>query len=154
MTKTLICNACFIFAALTLASCASENKVVESTQQTEAPAQEDPAHYTHKDHSHEHGNGCGHKAITHDNHVDYLHDDHYHFSHKGHTDEHGYKISSRSAASTQSLEIKHDQHPHQHGKNCGHKKVAHEDHFDFIHDGHYHHVHADHVDEHGIVINN
>ncbi|WP_344803594.1 metal ABC transporter permease [Microlunatus ginsengisoli] len=39
-------------------------------------------------------------------------------------------------------------HPHEHGPNCGHARVRHGDHDDFIHEGHRHAVHADHYDEH------
>lgn len=39
-------------------------------------------------HEHEHGPGCGHEAIPHGDHVDYLHDGHRHAPHGGHYDEH------------------------------------------------------------------
>jgi zinc transport system permease protein len=39
-------------------------------------------------------------------------------------------------------------HPHEHGPSCGHPRVQHGDHEDFIHEGHRHAVHADHYDEH------
>jgi hypothetical protein len=39
------------------------------------------------------------------------------------------------------------QHTHQHDIGCGHTRVDHEDHFDYIHDGHLHRSHGDHVDE-------
>ena len=39
-------------------------------------------------HEHEHGPDCGHPAIEHDDHVDYLHDGHRHAPHLGHYDEH------------------------------------------------------------------
>ncbi len=39
-------------------------------------------------------------------------------------------------------------HPHQHGPDCGHPRVRHGDHDDFIHEGHRHAVHTDHYDEH------
>jgi len=39
-------------------------------------------------HEHEHGPDCGHPAIEHDRHVDYLHDGHRHAPHEGHYDEH------------------------------------------------------------------
>ncbi len=39
-------------------------------------------------HEHEHGPDCGHPAIEHDHHVDYLHDGHRHAPHQGHYDEH------------------------------------------------------------------
>ena len=39
-------------------------------------------------HEHEHGPDCGHPAIEHQHHVDYLHDGHRHAPHEGHYDEH------------------------------------------------------------------
>ena len=42
----------------------------------------------------------------------------------------------------------HDAHTHQHGPNCGHRAILHDDHQDYLHDGHLHHLHDDHVDEH------
>lgn len=39
-------------------------------------------------HPHEHGPGCGHDALPHGDHVDYLHDGHRHAPHEGHYDEH------------------------------------------------------------------
>ncbi|MGZ4652438.1 metal ABC transporter permease [Oryzihumus sp.] len=39
-------------------------------------------------HDHEHGPGCGHPAVAHGDHVDYLHDGHRHAPHEGHYDEH------------------------------------------------------------------
>jgi zinc transport system permease protein len=39
-------------------------------------------------HDHEHGPDCGHPAVPHGDHVDYLHDGHRHAPHGGHYDEH------------------------------------------------------------------
>jgi zinc transport system permease protein len=39
-------------------------------------------------------------------------------------------------------------HPHQHGEECGHPAVEHEDHTDYLHDGHLHAAHGRHYDEH------
>ena len=47
----------------------------------------------------------------------------------------------------------HANHDHIHGENCGHAKIKHGDHYDFIHDGHLHHPHEDHNDEHRLEIN-
>jgi zinc transport system permease protein len=48
----------------------------------------------------------------------------------------------------------HTAHPHEHGENCGHPPVPHDDHVDYRHDGHLHAAHrtADgvHYDEHGV----
>jgi len=39
-------------------------------------------------HRHQHGPGCGHVAVEHGDHVDYIHDGHRHAMHGGHYDEH------------------------------------------------------------------
>ncbi len=41
-----------------------------------------------EDHTHLHGPDCGHLAVTHGDHVDYVHDGHRHAPHGGHYDEH------------------------------------------------------------------
>ena len=41
------------------------------------------------------------------------------------------------------------EHPHEHGPDCGHPAVAHDDHVDYLHDGHRHAAHGAHYDEHG-----
>lgn len=46
---------------------------------------------THAEHSlteHTHGAECGHEAVQHGDHVDYVHDGHRHAAHEGHYDEH------------------------------------------------------------------
>jgi hypothetical protein len=42
----------------------------------------------HSDPDHTHGPDCGHAAVDHDDHVDYIHDGHRHAAHAGHWDEH------------------------------------------------------------------
>jgi zinc transport system permease protein len=39
-------------------------------------------------HRHEHGRGCGHPAVEHGDHIDYIHGGHRHAAHGGHYDEH------------------------------------------------------------------
>ena len=41
-----------------------------------------------EDHRHRHGPDCGHEAVRHGDHVDYVHDGHRHAPHGGHYDEH------------------------------------------------------------------
>ena len=41
-----------------------------------------------EDHAHEHGQECGHAAVPHGDHVDYVHDGHRHAPHGSHYDEH------------------------------------------------------------------
>jgi zinc transport system permease protein len=45
-------------------------------------------HETTEEHPHRHGPGCGHLAVPHEDHVDYVHDGHRHAEHAGHWDEH------------------------------------------------------------------
>ena len=40
------------------------------------------------------------------------------------------------------------EHAHEHGPDCGHVAVPHEDHVDYVHDGHRHAPHGKHYDEH------
>lgn len=47
----------------------------------------------------------------------------------------------------------HENHEHEHGENCGHLKVKHGDHYDYLHDGHLHHKHENHYDEHVLEVN-
>ena len=86
-------------------------------------------------HRHTHGPGCGHLAIEHGDHVDYVHGTHHHALHGDHYDEHESKAE-------------HGVDDHTHGDACGHEAVAHDDHVDYVHDGHRHAAHADHYDEH------
>ena len=45
-------------------------------------------HVPHADHTHEHGENCGHPAVPHGDHVDNVHDGHRHFRHDDHWCEH------------------------------------------------------------------
>jgi zinc transport system permease protein len=45
-------------------------------------------HTVEEPHRHEHGPGCGHPAVEHGDHVDYIHHGHRHAPHGGHYDEH------------------------------------------------------------------
>ena len=40
------------------------------------------------------------------------------------------------------------EHPHEHGPDCGHLAIPHDNHVDYVHDGHRHAVHGGHYDEH------
>lgn len=52
------------------------------------PVVESAAHHTIDVHPHEHGDDCGHVAVPHGDHVDYVHDGHRHAAHGKHYDEH------------------------------------------------------------------
>ncbi|GGK91807.1 hypothetical protein [Streptomyces flaveus] len=45
-------------------------------------------HLAHENHTHAHGKDCGHVAIPHGDHTDYVHDGHRHAAHEGHWDDH------------------------------------------------------------------
>jgi len=104
--------------------------------------------------AHTHNDKCGHTAVKHDTHTDYVDGGEFHAQHTNHYDNHGVATSANETA-TRAVASNHtattDEKGHKHGDNCGHKKVQHGDHFDFVHDGHYHAVHADHTDEHGNI---
>lgn len=52
-------------------------------------AEEQPARHEHtEEHPHRHGEDCGHVAVPHGDHVDYVHDGHRHAVHGEHYDEH------------------------------------------------------------------
>ncbi|WP_148575675.1 metal ABC transporter permease [Nocardioides caldifontis] len=51
-------------------------------------AREEPHTVVPEEHEHAHGPDCGHPAIVHGDHVDYVHDGHRHAPHGGHYDEH------------------------------------------------------------------
>jgi zinc transport system permease protein len=66
--------------------------VVQRRRRARVPfpvAEPQPAHDTvGEPHRHQHGPGCGHPAVEHGDHVDYLHGGHRHAVHGGHYDEH------------------------------------------------------------------
>ncbi|WP_442971517.1 hypothetical protein [Rhodococcus sp. HS-D2] len=45
-------------------------------------------HREHLGHDHTHTDGCGHIAVPHGDHVDYIHDGHRHAAHDDHYDDH------------------------------------------------------------------
>lgn len=55
---------------------------------TPFPALTPVDHTVADEHVHQHGDDCGHPAVVHGDHVDYVHDGHRHAPHGGHYDEH------------------------------------------------------------------
>jgi hypothetical protein len=105
----------------------------------------------HADHSaHAHGADCGHEAIDHDGHVDYLHAGHLHNAHGDHVDEHMIAVSSTNPESHELSGTVADDHPHGH-EGEEHGMVQHGAHMDYVHAGRLHHMHGDHFDDHGPV---
>ena len=106
----------------------------------------------HEGHDHTHGPGCGHTAIKHQDHVDYLHDGHLHYLHGDHVDEHRLEVSDKNPdACTSGHALSGHEAGHVHGPGCGHEAVPHGDHVDYLVEGRLHHPHGDHCDDHGPV---
>lgn len=106
----------------------------------------------HDNHEHQHGDGCGHTAIKHNDHVDYLHDGHLHHVHGDHVDEHTLDVDANNPADcTAGHSCSAHSDDHVHGPGCGHEAVPHGDHVDYLVDGHLHHQHDGHCDNHGPV---
>ena len=58
----------------------------------------------------------------------------------------GAALVARARRAAHALAERHD---HEHGPDCGHLAVDHDDHVDYLHDGHRHAAHEGHYDEHG-----
>ena len=98
-------------------------------------------------HEHRHGPGCGHTAVRHADHVDYLHDGHLHHPHDEHVDEHVLAVDrAHPAGRTDAVDCDPS---HAHGAGCGHEAVPHGDHVDYLVGGRLHHPHDGHCDDHG-----
>jgi hypothetical protein len=97
---------------------------------------------------HEHGPGCGHTAVQHEGHTDYLQDGHLHHPHGDHVDEHVIAVSDANPSEHSDPAAGHDA-AHEHGAGCGHDPVPHGDHSDYLVEGRLHHQHGDHCDDHG-----
>lgn len=103
----------------------------------------------HPDHAHRHGPGCGHVAIRHGDHVDYLHDGHLHHMHGDHVDEHAIEVGETNPDHCTAGQGHAAHAGHVHGPGCGHEAVPHGSHVDYLVDGRLHHPHGDHCDDHG-----
>lgn len=101
---------------------------------------------THKHDGHVHGPSCGHTAVRHNGHIDYLVDGRLHHPHGDHCDEHIIEYSDKNPNECKPV---HSCGAHVHGPGCGHEAIKHGDHIDYIVDGRLHHQHGDHCDDHG-----
>ncbi len=106
----------------------------------------------HQQHDHVHDANCGHTTIRRGNDIAYLHDGHMHAGHGDHYDCVAVEVSSRNPDSC-TPEHACDQHDrrHSHGANCGHERVPHGDHVDYLVGNHLHHAHGSHCDDHGQI---
>lgn len=105
---------------------------------------------THEDHPHVHGPGCGHVAVRHGDHLDYLHEGHLHHPHEDHVDEHTLAVDEAHPARHTEAAAGHDP-GHEHGPGCGHEAVPHGEHVDYLVGDRLHHPHGDHCDDHGVL---
>lgn len=102
-------------------------------------------------HPHEHGPNCGHMAVKHGDHVDYVHNGHLHHQREdGTVEEHTIPVSETNPDGHNPIENAH-KHDHVHGPDCEHEAVPHGDHTCYIVDGRLHYPHGDHCDDHGPV---
>ena len=107
----------------------------------------------HQEHQHQHGEGCGHAAIQHRDHVDYAHDGHMHHLHGDHFDEHSIAESTLNpAVCTSGHSCVGHEVAHLHGIGCGHEAVTHGSHVDYIVADHLHYADAGHCDDHGLIV--
>nr|WP_223158446.1 metal ABC transporter permease [Yimella sp. cx-51] len=72
---TVVLTAVALFLAVSIASAIARTAAIRRARRS--------------GHPHEHYDGCGHPAVLHADHVDYLHDGHRHAAHHDHWDEHG-----------------------------------------------------------------
>lgn len=126
----------------------------------------------HENHDHQHGKGCGHTAIRHNDHIDYVHDGHLHHVHEDHVDEHRLDISDTNPDGCHPVKScgceatctcnpctencgcackGQDHKTHVHGPDCGHEAIPHGDHICYIVNGRLHYPHDGHCDDHGPV---
>lgn len=109
-------------------------------------------HQIHEAHTHVHGDGCGHAAIRHGDHLDYVHDGHLHHPHGDHFDEHVLDVNRHNPdGCTPAHNCGEHSGAHRHGPDCGHDAVPHGDHTDYLVGGHLHFPHGGHCDDHGAV---
>ncbi len=109
--------------------------------------------HKHSTQDHVHGIKCGHTAIRHGDHVDYLHDGHLHHQGKNEViEEHVLVVAAANPATcTGGHECNDHSVNHVHGSGCGHEAVPHGDHVDYLVDGHLHPQHSGNCDNHGSV---
>jgi hypothetical protein len=94
--------------------------------------------------NHQHGPECGHQKVSHENHTDYLNEDGLLDCAEG---PHPVAVSDKNPDRCKPMQSS----MHVHATGCGHEKVKHGDHIDFLVDGRLEHPHGDHNDDHGRI---
>jgi zinc transport system permease protein len=88
-TIVLLALACFVAAYPVGVLLRRRQRLARPFQESGDAFPVDPGHTeVPEEHGHEHGEECGHTAIPHGDHVDYVHDGHRHAVHGSHYDEH------------------------------------------------------------------
>ena len=108
---------------------------------------------TTENHTHKHGDKCGHTKVRHNDHIDFLDNGHLHHQKpNGELEEHTIEVSATNPNEcTPTHNCDGHDADHVHGPNCGHEAVPHGDHIDYLVNGHLHHPHGDHCDDHGPI---
>ena len=109
----------------------------------------DAPHNKNRDHAH--GSECGHTAIKHGDHIDYLHDGHLHHPHGDHMDEHVIEVTDLNPDCTEGHDCAGHDAAHVYGPGCGYEAVPHGDHMCYLVNGHLHYLHNGHCDNHGPI---
>lgn len=101
---------------------------------------------------HQHGPGCGHTAVEHHGHTDYLQNGHLEHQEGKQRTDHVIEVDAEHPdRCTKDHALGGHPKGHVHGPNCGHEAVPHGDHIDYLVDGHLHHPHGNHCDDHGVL---
>ena len=96
---------------------------------------------------HHHGPDCGHRKIPHAGHADYLNENGLIDCPENKKNARKIPISDENPKTCQP--VQNSEHVHSTG--CGHQKIIHGDHTDYLVDGNLEHPHGDHNDNHGKV---
>ncbi|MGQ0648510.1 MAG: hypothetical protein ACT4P7_13175 [Gemmatimonadaceae bacterium] len=109
---------------------------------------------THSEGDHVHGPSCGHQAVRHEGHIDYLHKGGLHHPNgAGIVEDHVLAVdASHPDICAPVTTFEGHSSAHQHGPTCGHEMVPHGDHVDYLVDGHLHFPHGKHCDDHGMMV--
>jgi hypothetical protein len=99
---------------------------------------------------HRHGPGCGHTAVAHEGHTDYLQDGHLQHQQGDRVEDHVIGVSAANPDRQTDAAGGHAA-DHAHGPTCGHEAVPHGDHSDYLVDGTLHHQRGNHCDDHGVL---
>ena len=102
---------------------------------------------------HQHGPGCGHIAVGHQGHTDYLESGHLEHQEGNRVERHVIEVDAEHPnRCTVSQGTGGHPQDHVHGPNCGHPAVRHGDHTDYLVEGRLHHPHGSHCDDHGELL--